>query len=47
MLHVLGNKFSSSEVKKMIKLADINGDGKIDYHEFTQLMIGNKKAPSY
>ena len=29
-----GSKLSSKEVKKLMKEADINGDGKIDYGEF-------------
>lgn len=34
----LGEDLSDKDVKKMMKLADKNGDGKIDYEEFIQMM---------
>lgn len=34
----LGENLSDRDVKQMIKLADRNGDGKIDYEEFIMMM---------
>lgn len=34
----LGENLSDGDVKQMIKLADRNGDGKIDYEEFIAMM---------
>ena len=33
----LGEKLSPSELKEMMKEADSNGDGKIDYEEFVKV----------
>ena len=35
----LGEKLTREEVQAMMKLADINKDGKIDYHEFVNMMM--------
>lgn len=35
----LGQKLSSQELDEMIKEADIDGDGKINYKEFVKMMV--------
>lgn len=35
----LGEDLSDGDVKRMMKLADKNGDGRIDYEEFIQMMF--------
>jgi len=37
----LGEKLTDEEVEEMIKDADINGDGKINYTEFTFTMLND------
>ena len=34
-----GEKFSGEEVEELIKEADINNDGKIDYEEFSKMIM--------
>ena len=34
----LGHEISMRQVKKMISDADVNGDGEVDYEEFTAIM---------
>ena len=34
-----GDQFTDEEVEKLIKEADINNDGKIDYEEFSKLIM--------
>ena len=34
-----GDKFSDEEVEELIKEADINNDGKIDYEEFSKMIM--------
>ena len=41
-----GEKFSGEEVEELIKEADINNDGKIDYEEFSK-MIMNKNQEKF
>ncbi|KAK4238776.1 hypothetical protein C8A03DRAFT_33172 [Achaetomium macrosporum] len=38
VLKKLGENLTDDEVEEMIKLADRNGDGHIDYHEFANIM---------
>ena len=47
MMH-FGEKFTDDEVEEMIAEADANNDGKIDYTEFSQMIlkeIDNSKPP--
>eukprot|EP01123_Difflugia_compressa_P011852 TRINITY_DN4865_c0_g2_i1.p1 TRINITY_DN4865_c0_g2~~TRINITY_DN4865_c0_g2_i1.p1 ORF type:complete len:150 (+),score=44.91 TRINITY_DN4865_c0_g2_i1:149-598(+) len=39
----LGEKVTEDQLKEMIKAADINGDGLIDYHEFVKMMKADLK----
>jgi len=41
----LGENLSDCDVKQMIKLADRNGDGKIDYEGKTYLFAVNGRCP--
>lgn len=36
----LGEKLSESEVDEMIREADVDGDGQINYTEFVTMMMG-------
>ncbi|KAK4153256.1 hypothetical protein C8A00DRAFT_34027 [Chaetomidium leptoderma] len=38
VLKSLGENLTDAEVEEMIQLADGNGDGQIDYHEFANIM---------
>lgn len=38
----LGENLSDKDLKQMLKLADKNKDGKIDYEEFISMMYSNK-----
>lgn len=35
----LGEKLTSAELDEMIKEADLNNDGQIDYNEFVRMMV--------
>lgn len=35
----LGEKLSDEDIRAMIRAADKNGDGKIDYEEFIKMML--------
>ena len=35
----LGEKLTQEELDEMIKEADTNGDGQIDYSEFVRMMV--------
>jgi calmodulin len=37
----LGENISDEEVDEMIKEADVNGDGQVDYAEFVKMMTYN------
>ena len=38
MMH-FGERFTNEEVEEMIAEADHNNDGKIDYHEFSKMIL--------
>ena len=38
MMH-FGERFTNEEVEEMIAEADSNNDGKIDYHEFSKMIL--------
>lgn len=35
----LGEKLTNEEVEEMLREADVDGDGKINYEEFVKLML--------
>lgn len=35
----LGEKLTDEEVEKMIKEADLDGDGQVNYEEFVRMMM--------
>ncbi|KAL4966327.1 uncharacterized protein BDV14DRAFT_171428 [Aspergillus stella-maris] len=39
VLTSIGDNVSDADVEEMLKLADVNGDGSIDYEEFVKLMM--------
>ncbi|KAL4929883.1 uncharacterized protein BDV17DRAFT_260291 [Aspergillus undulatus] len=39
VLTSIGDNVSDADVDEMLKLADVNGDGTIDYEEFVKLML--------
>ncbi|KAH9256506.1 hypothetical protein BASA81_005421 [Batrachochytrium salamandrivorans] len=40
LLTTLGDKLSAQECAEILRLADTNGDGRIDYKEFVKLLLG-------
>ena len=43
----LGEKLTDEEVDEMIREADIDGDGQINYEEFVRMMMAHWSACSY
>jgi calmodulin len=39
MLGTIGEKLSEEEVDEMIREADVDGDGQINYEEFVKMMV--------
>lgn len=39
IINNLGEKLTQSEIKEIIKEADLDGDGNIDYMEFVKMMM--------
>ena len=39
VMNSLGEKLTEEEVEEMIREADIDGDGQIDYDEFVRMMM--------
>uniref|UniRef100_A0A2C9K3E6 EF-hand domain-containing protein n=1 Tax=Biomphalaria glabrata TaxID=6526 RepID=A0A2C9K3E6_BIOGL len=39
----LGEKMTDKEVDQMIDEADRNGDGRVDYNEFIEMIVQNRK----
>ena len=39
VIHILGGKLTHEEIEEMIKEADIDGDGYINYEEFVRMML--------
>lgn len=42
LLTTLGDKLSPRECEEILRLADTNGDGRIDYKEFVKLLLGGE-----
>ena len=40
-MHNLGEELTDEEVEAIILEADVDGDGEIDYLEFTKMMMGH------
>jgi hypothetical protein len=38
----LGEKLTEEEVEEMIREADVDGDGQVNYEEFVNMMVGIK-----
>ena len=41
----LGEKLTDEEVDEMIREADIDGDGQVDYEEFVKMMMAKVRLP--
>lgn len=39
MMTNLGEKLTDEEVEEMIKEADVDGDGQVNYEEFVRMML--------
>lgn len=39
IINNLGEKLTQSEIKEILKEADLDGDGNIDYMEFVKMMM--------
>ncbi|GAB1597423.1 neo-calmodulin-like [Argonauta hians] len=46
VLSRLGEHITKDEVEEMVKEADLNGDGQVDYDEFKCILSGNKTSKS-
>ena len=46
MMH-FGEQFTDEEVEEMISEADSNDDGRIDYHEFSQMILKEIRFETY
>ena len=40
MFEIFGQSMTEKDIKKMLKEADINGDGKVDFQDFVNMMSG-------
>lgn len=36
----LGEKLTDEEVEEMIRVADVDGDGQVNYEDFVRMMLG-------
>jgi len=43
VMNTLGEKLSDEEISAMIKAADLDGNGTIEYEEFVKMMKGHGK----
>lgn len=41
-MHNLGEKLTDEEIAEMIREADADGDGEVDYNEFVKMMSTGK-----
>ena len=41
VMRTIGEKVTDEEVEQMVKEADLDGDGLIDYEEFVRMMLAD------
>ena len=42
-MHSLGEKLTDAEIEEMMREADDDGDGEVDYNEFVKMMSSGKE----
>jgi Ca2+-binding EF-hand superfamily protein len=47
VIELIGEDMSDSEIEELIREADLDGDGSIDYQEFVKMIMDDNPALKY